>query len=120
MTPHQKRILIADDDPDILEALTLVFEEEGYTVATSHDGHTLRNLEHDLPDLLLLDIWMSGWNGGDICRFLKSQKATASLPIILFSANRETERIARESGADTFITKPFDLTDLLSTVERYL
>lgn len=120
MEQHQKKILIADDDPDILEVLTLFLEEVGYQVETTHDGLTLRSFEHGYPDLLLLDIWMSGWNGSDICRFLKSQEETRALPILLFSANRETEHIAREAGADDFITKPFDLADLQETIERYL
>ena len=120
MEHRQKKILIADDDPAILEVLTLFLEEVGYEVETTHDGLTLRTFEHGPPDLLLLDIWMSGWSGREICRFLKSQEATKQLPIVLFSANRETEQIAREAGADAFITKPFDLTGLLATIERYL
>ena len=120
MEHRQKKILIADDDPAILEVLTLFFEEVGYEVETTHDGLTLRTFEHGPPDLLLLDIWMSGWHGRDICRFLKSQEATKRLPIVLCSANRKTEQIAREAGADDFISKPFDLADLLAKIERYL
>lgn len=120
MEDVRKTILIADDDPAILEVLTLYLEEVGYEVETTQDGLTLRTFEQGLPDLLLLDIWMSGWHGREICLFLKSQEATKRLPIVLFSANRETERIAREAGADEFVTKPFDLADLLSTIERCL
>jgi len=120
MGQRKKKIMIADDDPAILEVLTLILEEVGYEVETTHDGLTLRTFEHGPPDLLLLDIWMSGWHGRDICRFLKSQEATKSLPIVLFSANRETQQIAREAGADDFITKPFDLEDLLAKIEGYL
>jgi CheY-like chemotaxis protein len=120
MERQKKKILVADDDPDILEVLTLILEEADYEVEIAHDGQSLRDLEHDVPDLLLLDIWMSGWNGGEICRFLKSQEQTRALPIVLFSANRETEAIAREAGADDFITKPFDLDHLLVVIERNL
>ena len=120
MQHHSKKILIADDDQSILEVLALFLEEEGYEVETTNDGFTLRTFEHGLPDLLLLDIWMSGCNGRDICRSLKSQQDTCALPILLFSANRDTEKIAREAGADAFLTKPFGLTTLLSTIERYL
>lgn len=118
----KKKILIADDDPDILEVLTLILEESGYEVKTTSDGYALHRLglEQDIPDLLLLDIWLSGWHGREICRFLKSQAATRSLPIILCSANRETQQIATEAGADGFITKPFDLAHLLETIERYV
>lgn len=120
MARDRKKILIADDDPAILEILTLYLEEVGYEVETTDDGLALRSLEQNLPDLLLLDIWMSGWHGRDICRYLKSQETTKSLPIILFSANRETQQIAKEAGADDFITKPFDLTELLTKIERHL
>ena len=120
MEPQKKKILIADDDPAILDVLTLFLEEVGYKVETTLDGLTLQTFENGYPDLLLLDIWMSGWHGRDICLFLKSQEATKRLPIILFSANRETEQIAREAGADDFITKPFDLLGLLAKIERFL
>ncbi len=120
MQERKKRILVADDDVDILEVLTLILEESGYEVETTSDGNTLRTVEQHMPDLLLLDIWMSGWHGRDICRFLKSQEATKNLPIVLFSANRETQQIAAEAGANDFIMKPFELGNLLETIERYV
>ncbi len=120
MKSHQKKILIADDDPAILEVLTLFLEDVGYEVEATHDGRSLQAFEPGTADLLLLDIWMSGWNGRDICRFLKSQEQTRHLPIVLFSASKETERIAREAGADDFLAKPFDLDELLRKIERYL
>lgn len=120
MKSRQKKILIADDDAAILDVLTLYLEDMGYEVQTTQDGGTLRALENDLPDMLVLDIWMSGWHGRDICRFLKSREETHKLPILLVSANRETESIAREAGADDFLAKPFDLEKLLEKIERYL
>ena len=120
MSPRKKRILVADDDPDILDMLTLCLEESGYEVETTTDGARLRMLPQDFPDLLLLDIWMSGCNGRDLCLHLKSQEATRHLPILLVSANKETAAIAREAGADDFVTKPFDLDDLIETIERYV
>jgi CheY-like chemotaxis protein len=119
MNLRKKKILVADDDPAILDMLTLFFEDIGYEVETTTDGASLRTFPHGLPDLLL-DIWMSGSNGRDLCLYLKSQEATRHLPILLVSANRETEAIAREAGADDFVTKPFDLDDLVGTVERFL
>ena len=120
MQVKKKKILIADDDPSILEVLTLFLEEVGYEVQTTHDGLKLLTFDQDPPNLLLLDIWMSGWHGRDICQFLKSQESTKHLPIVLFSANRETQQIAKEAGADDFITKPFDLAELLSKIELYV
>lgn len=122
MTSAKKTILVADDDVAILEALTLILEDAGYDVSTTIDGAMLRNVyqQDPVPDLLLLDIWLSGWNGRDICLELKSVEQAKHLPIILFSANRETQRIAQEAGADDFITKPFDMDELLQTIERHL
>ncbi len=120
MESRKKKILIADDDPAILEVLAIFLEEVGYEVETTHDGHTLQTFENGYPDVLLLDIWMSGVNGRDLCRFLKSQEETRNLPILLISANRDMERIAREAGADDFIAKPFDLDKLLNKIEQWL
>nr|BBH86499.1 hypothetical protein KTC_12500 [Thermosporothrix sp. COM3] len=117
---QKKRILIADDDPAILDSLELILEDAGYEVITTGDGATIQDLVQMKPDLLLLDIWLSGWNGKDICATLKHNEQTKHLPVILFSASRETEAIARDAGADAFITKPFELDDLLDTLEQYL
>jgi DNA-binding response OmpR family regulator len=120
MEQQKKKILIADDDEGIVDALQLFLEDEGYEVEIVTDGATLRDFPHGLPDLLLLDIWMSGWNGRDICISLKSHQATKHLPIILVSANKDTKKVASEAGADDFIVKPFDLDDLLHKIEQYI
>jgi len=120
MEQHKKKILIADDDPAILDVLTLFLEEVGYEVESTVDGATVLAFPNGYPDLLLLDIWMSSWNGQDICVFLKNHEPTRHLPIIFISANKETERIAREAGADDFLTKPFDLDDLVGKIEHCL
>ena len=83
-------------------------------------GETLRDFPNGHPDLLLLDIWLSGWDGREICRSLKAREETKHLPIVLCSASRDGERMAREAGADGFIAKPFALDDLLATVARHL
>jgi CheY-like chemotaxis protein len=120
MEQKKKKILVADDDEGILDALQLFLEDVGYEVETVMNGATLRDFPHGLPDLLLLDIWMSGWNGRDICLALRSNEATRHLPIILISANKDTKKMADEAGADDFIAKPFDLDDLLYKIEQYL
>jgi DNA-binding response OmpR family regulator len=117
---RKKKILIADDDLAILEVLTIFLEEMGYEVETTYDGHSLRTFEHGYPDVLLLDIWLSGVNGRDLCRYFKSQEKTRHLPILLISANRNMQRIACEAGADDFIAKPFDLDKLLDKIEGLL
>lgn len=109
-------ILVIDDDPDIIDAVEIVLEDEGYDVQTTTkpekvlDGSTQ-------PDLFLIDIWMSGQNGKDICIQLKQNPKTKHIPIILFSANKDTAQIAQEAGADDFILKPFDIDDLLEKIK---
>ncbi len=120
MQGSKKKILVADDDPAILDVLKLFLEDVGYNVEITTDGAKLRDFQDDQADLLLLDVWMSGWNGRDICTYLKSQEATKHLPIILFSANKGIEHIARAAGADDFLAKPFELNELLDKLDQYL
>jgi len=117
---RSRRIMIADDDPSILDALQQIFESEGYEVETSVDGETVAKIHEFCPDLLLLDIWMSGIDGRDICKKLKSQPKTQHIPIIMISANNDTKGIAKAVGADDFIAKPFDMQDLLAKVAQHI
>ncbi len=114
-----KKILVADDNPAILDALKIMLEDDGYEVETTVDGATARNLKTPLPDLLLLDIWMSGVDGRDICKHLKSSAATRHIPVILVSATKDIAQIAKDSGADDFIPKPFQMEHLLAIVAKY-
>lgn len=113
----KKKILVADDDQAILDVMKLMLEDAGYEVETSMNGETVYKMDHNLPDLLLLDIWMSGTDGCDICRYVKAQKDTQKIPIIMFSANKDGEKIAKEAGAEGFIAKPFEMDHLLSTIQ---
>ena len=113
-------VLIADDDPAIVEALSLMLEDAGYATRTLREGETLETLQEDLPAVLLLDIWMSGRNGRDVCKYLKSQPATQHLPIILISAHSDIQRIAKEAGADDYLAKPFRMKEVIAKVGKYL
>jgi CheY-like chemotaxis protein len=114
-----KKILVADDDPAILDALQMMLELEGYEVETSIDGETIYKMEKNFPDLLLLDIWMSGQDGRDICKYLKKDPITKDIPIILVSASRDIMQSAKDAGADDFIAKPFEMDTLLDKVRYY-
>jgi len=117
---HKKKILVADDDPAILEVITLILEDAGYEVTNSVNGETVEKADGALPDLILLDIWMSGMDGREICKHLKTKQKTKNIPIIMVSANRDAEAIALEAGANDFLAKPFDMYRLLSMVEKYV
>jgi len=117
MNLKQKKIMIADDDPGIVDAIEMLLEFEGYEVTSTVDGSTVLDMKENLPDLLLLDIWMSGEDGRDICKKLKQEPLTKNIPIIMVSASRDIKESAMEAGADDFLAKPFEMNDLLKKIE---
>jgi DNA-binding response OmpR family regulator len=115
-----KKIMIADDDPGIVDAVEIILDFEGYEVSSTFNGAAVLDMKTEFPDLLLLDIWMSGSDGRDICRELKHRSDTRAIPIIMISASRDIERSAYEAGADDFLAKPFEIDDLLGKIKRLL
>jgi DNA-binding response OmpR family regulator len=115
-----KRILIADDDPTIVEATALLLEEFNYDVQATVDGNSIYAIQEHFPDLFLLDIWMSGQDGREICRYLKSSSQTKHIPVIMISASRNIKRSAMEAGADDFLAKPFAMNELIAKIEKHL
>ena len=113
------RIFVADDDQAILDSTQLLLEFEGHEVITASSGDAIHKIESNLPDVILLDIWLSGTNGVEIARFLKAQEDTSHIPIILFSANRNIESLAKEAGVEDTLTKPFDMETLLQKIQKY-
>jgi DNA-binding response OmpR family regulator len=121
MQSKRKKLLVVDDELDILEFLQVILEEEGYEVLTSTKGEYLEQLHNGgLPDLILLDVLLSGKDGRAIVKYLKSQDETRHIPIIMFSAHPSAEQTARAAGAEDFIAKPFNIDDLLAKVGKYL
>jgi CheY-like chemotaxis protein len=116
----KKRILIADDDPAIVDAIQLMLELYEYEVSTTVDGETIYKMEKEYPDLLLLDIWMSGQDGREICKYLKNNPLTKHIPIVMISASHDVIQSAKDAGADDFIAKPFQMHELLQKVEMYI
>ncbi|GAC1386458.1 MAG: hypothetical protein NVS1B7_4810 [Candidatus Saccharimonadales bacterium] len=115
-----KRILAADDNPAILDALKIMLEDVGYSVETTEDGAVAQYLKPPYPDLLLLDVWMSGVDGRDVCKYLKSKAETKHIPIIMISATKDIIHITQKAGADDYISKPFQMDHLLAVVEKHL
>lgn len=112
------KILLADDDEGIVDATTMLLEMMGYEVESTLDGSTVPAAASSKPDLIIMDIWMGGVDGRDICRIIKGDPNTADIPVLLISAAQNIEVSAIESGADTFLEKPFELQDLIQTIER--
>lgn len=121
MANSKKSILIIDDEPDILAFLTAMFEDVGYTVVTAERGDYVDKLTIDtLPDVILLDMLLSGSDGREIARQLKSQPETGHIPIIMTSAHPFAQREAQACGADDFLAKPFEMDELLDAVGKYV
>ncbi len=117
----QKKILILDDDLDILAVMQLLFKTKGFTVvALSRWEEIYEKAESFHPDLILLDVLLSGNDGRDICKVLKKRGSTRHIPIVMFSANPSTAKNMAEYGADDFIHKPFEVNDLLQTINYHL
>lgn len=116
----KKKIVIVDDDSSLLEALTTLLEDEGYRVTPYADGTFIEEqVAKDPPDVLLLDIQLPGRDGTEICESLKSKSTTKDIPVVLISANTNTKYLARESGADDFLVKPFGIDDLMKRIKYF-
>jgi DNA-binding response OmpR family regulator len=118
-----KNILIVDDEQDIVESLKFVLEAAGYNCYSAYDGEEgLRLAKEITPDLVILDIMMPKINGYKISRLLKFDKKYENIPIIMLTArSQESDKaIGEETGANEYITKPFDLKEIVEKVGNYL
>ena len=114
-----KKILIADDEPDILEIIRYNLEAEGYMVATAKNGNeAIEKAKQFEPDLIILDIMMPGKTGIEVCRLLRQQPANKNTLIIFLTAlsDETTEIKGLETGADDYLTKPISPKVLISKV----
>ncbi|MFD0749136.1 PleD family two-component system response regulator [Mucilaginibacter calamicampi] len=112
--------MIIDDEAEILELLRHVLQEAGYEVMTGRDVTDLYEIEKDPPDLLLVDNWLEGKTGHDICYHLKTTPKTSDIPVLLISATPNLARTAESCLADDFIAKPFEITELLEKIKSNL
>lgn len=118
-----KRILIVDDEPDLVEVLSIIFRAYGYETELAHDGLTaLQMIAERRPDLVLMDVMMPRMNGLEACRKLKEDPETRDLPVVLLTAKAHDadKSSGLGAGADAYLAKPFDNAQLLSIVERFL
>ena len=115
-----KKILVVEDDPGILEVIQIVLEEAGYDVLLDDGSNVYRRVEEHMPNLVLLDILLVSEDGATIAKKLKANKATSHIPLILVSADLHTEKKAQEAGADGFLRKPFNIDDLEKLVKKFL
>ncbi|HXS15397.1 MAG TPA: response regulator transcription factor [Candidatus Saccharimonadales bacterium] len=116
-----KKILIVDDDIAILDAMQIILEEEGYMVKTSIDGKQIGTDIRDFePNLILLDIWMSGKSGLEIAEELRKDAATRLVPIIMMSALTDGKKAVRNIGVNDYLMKPFTIKEITEKVKKHL
>jgi DNA-binding response OmpR family regulator len=113
-----KKIVIAEDDQDILFILDMILNDAGYKVQTLKEGSAIVEGKLDVPDLFILDKEMPLIDGLAICKYLKLQNATKNIPIIMISAYHKLKKRARQVGVNAFIEKPFDIKHLLETIHK--
>lgn len=119
----QKRILIADDEPDIVRILSILLRAMGYAIDAAADARTALAMAQDAPpDLVILDVMMPDLSGYEACKVLKSDPATRGVPVLMISAKVQTaDRLSgMEAGADGYLGKPFENSELLKQVQRLL
>lgn len=116
---NKKKILVVDDGEEMLEGIKIVLEDEGYNVmAIADNTQVFKKVKQFNPGLVLIDYMMPGADGGQITKRLKSNALSKEIPIMMFSASQQIEKVAKESGADDFLAKPFELDLLIQKVEK--
>ena len=119
----KKKILIVDDEEDILNTICFRLEAEGFECITSQDGiDALAKARQEKPDLILLDIMLPRMNGYKVSRLLKFDEKYQHIPILMLTAKtQETDRITGiETGADGYVTKPFEMDALIKLIKNYI
>jgi DNA-binding response OmpR family regulator len=118
-----KRILVVDDEVDILSMIKLRLKASGFEVITAENGTDGLRLAKELhPDLIVLDIMLPGIDGYQVCRLLKFDHNYKDIPIVMLTArSQEEDRLwGKKTGADYYLTKPFEFNDLLNKVNELL
>ena len=115
------RVLIAEDDQNIVAALSFVLGRDGFEVSVALDGdEALRALRAGAPDVMLLDLMLPKRNGFEVLKLVKADPALGALPVVVLTAKGQPQdrRMAEQIGADEFLTKPFSNTDVVEAVRR--
>jgi DNA-binding response OmpR family regulator len=118
-----KKILIVDDEMDLVETVRFPLEVEGYHVLVSYNGEdALNQARKENPDLILLDLMLPKLDGYEVCRRLKCDDRCKHIPILMLTAKfqEKDKALGMETGVNEYITKPFDIRDLLKKVRGYL
>jgi two-component system response regulator VicR len=115
-----KKIVVVDDQVDMLRLIKPILSRNGYEVETDQTGAILDNLSIRLPDLIILDINLQVNDGAEICRRLKADSRTKDIPIILISAVMDLAKISKLCGAEAYLAKPFTGPQLIGKIQTIL
>lgn len=119
----KKKILLVDDEKDLVETVSLRLKALGYEVIAAYDGkEALEKAKKDKPDLIILDLMLPKIDGYKVCRMLKFDEKYKNIPIVMFTARAQEsdKELGLQVGADEYITKPFDAVVLLTKIKALL
>jgi DNA-binding response OmpR family regulator len=123
MSETRAKILVVDDEADLVSVLSFGLQVEGFAVISAADGEEgLRRAREERPDLIVLDLMLPKLDGYQVCRTLKFDERYRGIPILILSARsgEADRRLALEMGADAFLTKPYDMRDLVGRIRARL
>ena len=119
MAPENSRILIVDDNEDILFMLKTMFQFKGFNVTIKESAENIEPyIEELMPDLILMDMLLSGIDGTEVCKKIKEIPAIAHIPVIMISALPQADVKCLDAGANYFLGKPFEMSELFATVAK--
>ena len=121
MADNNKKIMIIDDNEDIVTMIKLMLEMKGFSVIVKMNINGLEDLIREtMPNLIIMDMLLSSADGRNICKSFKNNKMLASIPLLMISAHPNAKEECLNAGADMFLAKPFDVKDFFTTVEKSL
>jgi two-component system alkaline phosphatase synthesis response regulator PhoP len=123
-----KKILLVDDDPDLVEAVSTILESKGYAVVKAYGGvEGLKKAQTENPDLIVLDVMMPDKDGYEVCKELKADKKYRSIPVLLLTAvvsniptTKYTHQMGRDTEADDYMDKPVEPEELVKRIETLI
>ena len=116
-----KKVFIFDDNEDILELCTLILQDAGYDIKTSHTSNNIVDqVSAFMPDLIFMDNWLPDIGGIEATQQLKNHPELKKIPVIYFSANSDVKSLSEKAGADDYLPKPFDIYALEEIVDSYI
>jgi len=121
MTSDSFNVLIIDDDVEICFMIKAILNFKGYAASVCSNGNEVfKIIKDNMPGLIIMDMLLSGMDGRQICKKLKNGTDTKNIPVLMISAHPDAELTCKAAGADDFLSKPFEIKDLLVKVQMFM